>query len=737
MNFLKGLSIRTKLIIGFVVLALIASVVALISPQIAFRRVVNDVIPTIETVEETGILVRTAQAEALEFVAVGEEEAIEEFQESVRALGDLSDRLTTELSDDAEEVEVFAKLAEEGQNMATIGQAIIDSHARTLEFSEALEDIEQNTEAEFEAARQIIETEIALHIQEQDIEELAEDSIPQQIHLAEFIRQTRILQAEALEFVATGEEEALEEVDAAETRLEAAQDQLAAVVEVDEPGEADLIERLDTVEEDLEATARAMIASHTETLELLEQLEDVEAEFTQALSTAVEEAEEDVERGLNAALLNSIYIALGVLVISIIVGNIFARTFIVPLNQLVQSTEAYKAGDLNYRINMDSQDELGQLARRFNDLGQRLQEANTQATALAQRRVDQFRLITNVGAKIDQALGLEKILKQIANEVKEGFDIYHLQIYLLDGTGKSLVASEGAGLIGQQMKEVQYQAPLTNLNEFVAQAGYRQETINVPDIRQTAWTPHPLIAETKSLIVTPILSEGKLVGVLELLSDEIDDFGEASGPLTQSLANLISSVVQNASLLEKVETALTDLQESQARYINEAWEGKTGVTQAMYHQPNVFITPEEQQTFAEVQQEALTSDRLKVIDLPDTDRTVLVAPVQVLGETIGDIQLHSADQTTWQDEEQVAFVEAVLDQMAQTAENLRLFDETRKKASQEETIREITEKMRSVTSLDQLLQITSESLGQHLSAEYIRLDVGVESRLSNGAKKSL
>ena len=79
-------------------------------------------------------------------------------------------------------------------------------------------------------------------------------------------------------------------------------------------------------------------------------------------------------------------------------------------------------------------------------------------------------------------------------------------------------------------------------------------------------------------------------------------------------------------------------------------------------------------------------------------------------------------------------VEAVIDQVAQTAENLRLFDDTRKRASREQAIREITDKLRAAPNLESLMDIATKEISQQLSATHAKLDLGIETQqaVTNG-----
>ncbi len=73
-------------------------------------------------------------------------------------------------------------------------------------------------------------------------------------------------------------------------------------------------------------------------------------------------------------------ISLVVLVISLGVATFFARRISKPIVSLSENTQALASGDYSRRIEVQSQDEIGQLCRHFNQLAQTLQ-ANEQSRA--------------------------------------------------------------------------------------------------------------------------------------------------------------------------------------------------------------------------------------------------------------------------------------------------------------------------------------------------------------------
>ncbi|OQY26759.1 MAG: hypothetical protein B6243_13735, partial [Anaerolineaceae bacterium 4572_5.2] len=104
----------------------------------------------------------------------------------------------------------------------------------------------------------------------------------------------------------------------------------------------------------------------------------------------------------------------------------------------------------------------------------------------------------------------------------------------------------------------------------------------------------------------------------------------------------------------------------------------------------------------------------------------IVAPVKLRDTTIGALQVYPVEAGKTWSEDDLAVVETVIGELGRVAEGLRLFDETRRRAGREQTIREITEKMRAAPNLEALIQTTAQELGQRFSAEYALVDLGLE-----------
>ncbi len=111
----------------------------------------------------------------------------------------------------------------------------------------------------------------------------------------------------------------------------------------------------------------------------------------------------------------------------------------------------------------------------------------------------------------------------------------------------------------------------------------------------------------------------------------------------------------------------------------------------------------------------------------------LVIPLQMGPEVVGALYLINAQPGAYT-EENLAILWQIADQMAPAIERVHLFEQVQRRAHREQTIREITEKMRAATSMEQLVKITATEIGQRFSAAYTLVDLGTNSAAKNQAK---
>jgi GAF domain-containing protein len=325
-------------------------------------------------------------------------------------------------------------------------------------------------------------------------------------------------------------------------------------------------------------------------------------------------------------------------------------------------------------------------------------------------------------------LNLDELLTTMVNQVQRNFGYYHVHIYLLDDKNENLVVIEGTGNAGAEMKARGHYIALNTPTSLVAQAARNKQIVWVDNVREAPdWLPNPLLPDTQTEMAVPIIIEGKVVGVLDVQGDEVAGLDEADAGLLRSLANQVAVAIQNSRLFAQVETTLSETRAAQERYLSQAWQKSQAVLltpEHLYTQPGAAALPPT--IMAQAKQQALTQPQPAIITL-EKDGSSLVAPVTLAGKPIGAFQLHQlgadSQASPWT-EEDLALVETILDQVAQTAENLRLFEETRERAGREQTIREITDKLRAAPTLNTLVKVAARELGEQLGVPHLMFELG-------------
>ena len=189
--------------------------------------------------------------------------------------------------------------------------------------------------------------------------------------------------------------------------------------------------------------------------------------------------------------------------------------------------------------------------------------------------------------------------------------------------------------------------------------------------------------------------------------------GEEESKELVALGHQLTAAVK--SLVEALQT----LETVQQRYVREAWTGFTSGTahrgvqyrdDAVKLAEDAWLAPMAQA----VQAKSLT-----------TSESELALPLTLHGQVIGAMGARWKEGQVWSQDD-LALIEAVTDQLAQTIEGLRLLDETQRRAAQERLIGEITTRMRETLDMDTVLQTAARELEQAMNLHdvTIRLQFG-------------
>ena len=270
------------------------------------------------------------------------------------------------------------------------------------------------------------------------------------------------------------------------------------------------------------------------------------AEMNAVLTTAGQriESETNLTLSLGAGLLGLLMLA--ALGISVFLGGVLAS----PLEQLRLAAQEIASGNFDVTAEVRSKDEIGVLARTFNDMAAQLKSSIGQLD----RRNRAIETATVVGRNLSTILDSQRLAVEVVNQIQQAFNYYHAHIYLLDERNQILNMAGGTGKAGAEMLAGGHAIPVGK--GLVGRAAANRATVLVSDVSvEEGWLPNPLLPETKSEAAVPIMAGDQLLGVLDVQHNMVDGLRQLDVEMLQTVANQVAIGLRNANSLQQVKQA--------------------------------------------------------------------------------------------------------------------------------------------------------------------------------------
>ncbi|MBU1356693.1 MAG: diguanylate cyclase [Candidatus Edwardsbacteria bacterium] len=190
----------------------------------------------------------------------------------------------------------------------------------------------------------------------------------------------------------------------------------------------------------------------------------------------------------------------------------------------------------------------------------RLQNENRQLLGDLKQRIRELSTFNTIAKTLNSTLNLKEVLDIVMGKVKELIKAEAWSILMLDEKTNELVFEVATGEKGQQVKEMRLGMG-QGVAGWVAQ---NQRPVIVPDTAQDQRFFKGLDQKTgfrtRSIIATPLVSRGRLIGVVEIINKLGDaSFDQKDLDLLQTLTDHAAIAIENARLYEKARRlAITD-----------------------------------------------------------------------------------------------------------------------------------------------------------------------------------
>lgn len=404
------------------------------------------------------------------------------------------------------------------------------------------------------------------------------------------------------------------------------------------------------------------------------------------------------------------------LILLILLQVFMRRAVLTPLDRLAEGAAIIGAGDLAFKIDIRRNDEIGFVARAFNDMGGRLRqlvttlEQQVQArTADLERRNRQLEAVSLVAREAVTIQDMPTLLETTVNAISRQFGYYHAGIFWIDQQKQWAVLRAASSEGGRKMlaRGHRLRVGQQGLVGSVAATGQPRIALDVGE--DAVWFDNPDLPETRSEMALPLFdAERGVVGALDVQSAGVSAFSAPDIEILQLLADQVSVALRNAQLIEQTQETLAELQAVQQDYRREGWARVLSRRQVQaYEYDGVLVHPV---LPLPVPANLVSGGGLQRFEGQDA---LVMEPMQYRDATIGMLTLSDPNRV-WTEEE-LSLIRGVTDQVATALETARLFEETQRTARQQALLNAVLQTAAMTLDPDQALEEIAGILAQGLA----------------------
>jgi GAF domain-containing protein len=343
------------------------------------------------------------------------------------------------------------------------------------------------------------------------------------------------------------------------------------------------------------------------------------------------------------------------------------------------------------------QSALGFLSKDRADLEKRVEER----TAGFLKKADQLRAASYIARQTTDIQELDTILKVVANLVTDQFGFYHTGILLMNEMGDEVVLVAASSEGGRRLVEKGYSLRVGGPGIVGYVSAQKKPRVALDVGTDAVFFNNPDLPMTRSEVVLPLLIRDRLLGVLDIQSDQPMAFNMEEIDVLQTLADQVAVAIENTRLLEEAQTALLQVEALTTVRTREAWSQKTREGNYSY-------------TYTPLGIRAGKSNE---------SEEALQIPITLRGQKIGAISVTRKDETPWNQMDR-DLINEVAYQTGLAIDNVRLVEDATQRARQEQTVGELATRFSQSMDIDSLLQTAARELGQVADVAEVSVFIG-------------
>jgi len=384
-----------------------------------------------------------------------------------------------------------------------------------------------------------------------------------------------------------------------------------------------------------------------------------------------------------------------------------------------------------------------------------------------------LRILTEISQQITSILNINEVLVKVVRLIQQTFNYYHVGIGLIEKD--EVVYRVGAGELWDdpnfEFKPGRLKIGLEGITGWVAHTGKARLVPNV------SLDPYYVLMQgslTKSELIVPITVKDKIIGVLDVQSQQLDEFKETDLELMQAIANQTGIAIENARLFAETQRLLEETKErnTELASINSMQSGLVSnldikeifelvgdklrgifsvhgiviysfdhvrqlvIDEYAYEKGRRYEIPPQKMTplhetiirtgetiFIQENSRAFFEKVKHPMPAGEMPRSFIIVPFKSQGRIAGMIGLFDIDKEFAFTESDVRLMETLTNSMTVALESARLFAITQHRAEQFRVLAEVSQHIISLASVDELLNRIANLIKDAFG--YIHVGIGL------------
>jgi GAF domain-containing protein len=432
-----------------------------------------------------------------------------------------------------------------------------------------------------------------------------------------------------------------------------------------------------------------------------------------------------IAAAISTAMLISTSTAIWVAVISLIISAI-AGWFILT-GQMQLATEGIWTGNLatwlsgvasilmldavfigGLKLLMDgftqAQERAAQAYTELEAVGRLLEEKVARRTQELQHKSTQLEAASYVARQVTDITDLQVLLNDIARTIADQFHLYHVGIFLMDDAQEHAVLQAASSAGGRQMLELGHRLKVGSQGIV----GYVTERAEPRIALDVGTDPYFLVnrflPETRSEMALPLISRNRVIGALDIQSEQPTAFAAPDLDIMQTLADQLATAIENSRLFGESKAVISQFEALTALQTPSAWRSYLDRRHTAY-------------------QYTRTGTRPLTTSIVNPSARILEIPLELRSQKIGVISLRRKPASPdWSPHERELASELAA-QVSLALDNARLLEETTHRAEMERITAEISTQISSSTLYESILRTAAQELSRALGGSEVLVQI--------------